>query len=197
VPARFYFGAMSPYSWFAAERIGTLLPDAVWRPVFAGGLFRAAGRTSWGLTDDRAWKLADCEQRAREHGLGEIVWPDPWPTVDVVAARAMVVADHAGALQPFALALMRLAFKEGHDLGDPASAAEAARRTGLDAGELVEAAQSQEIKDEVRTRTAEATALGIIGVPTVIVGDELYWGDDRLEDAAARRTDARGEPAAC
>lgn len=43
---RFYFGAMSPYSWFAAERIGDLLPDAEWVPVFAGALFSANGRTS-------------------------------------------------------------------------------------------------------------------------------------------------------
>ena len=55
---------MSPYSWFAAERIGTLLPHADWRPVFAGGLFKAGGRESWGLTEQRAAGLADCEARA-------------------------------------------------------------------------------------------------------------------------------------
>src|SRR5215208_415681 len=80
---RFYFGAMSPYSWFAAERIGALLPSATWVPVFAGAVFKAHGRTSWGLTDQRAPKLADCEARARERGLGPIRWPDPWPTNDV------------------------------------------------------------------------------------------------------------------
>src|SRR5687768_15145777 len=182
---RFYFGAMSPYSWFAAERIDALLPDAEWRPVFAGGLFKAADRTSWGLTPDRERKLADCEERARRHGLGEIVWPDPWPTVDILAARAMVVADRHGALKPFALTLMRLAFKEGGELGDPDVIAAAAARTGLDPTSVLAAAQSSEIKDAVRAITAEATALGVIGVPTVIVGDELFWGDDRLEDAAA------------
>jgi hypothetical protein len=71
---------MSPYSWFAAERIGALLPDAQWRPVFAGGVFKACGRVSWGLTADREVKLADCEARARAQGLGAIHWPDPWPT---------------------------------------------------------------------------------------------------------------------
>ena len=182
---RFYFGAMSPYSWFAAERIDALLPDAEWRPVFAGGLFKAADRTSWGLTPDRERKLADCEERARHHGLGEIVWPDPWPTVDILAARAMVVADRHGALKPFALTLMRLAFKEGGELGDPDVIVAAAARTGLDPTSVLAAAQSSEIKDAVRAITAEATALGVIGVPTVIVGDELFWGDDRLEDAAA------------
>ena len=50
----FYFGAMSPYSWFAAERIGGLLPDAVWRPVYAGALFKASGRSTWGLGPEGA-----------------------------------------------------------------------------------------------------------------------------------------------
>ena len=183
---RFYFGAMSPYSWFAAERIDAVLPDATWRPVFAGGLFKGAGRTSWGLTDDREWRLADCEERARLHGLGEIAWPDPWPTNDVVAARAMVVADRQKLLKPFALALMRLAFKEGGDLGDPATVGKAARQVGLDPELLAAAVQTPEIKDALRAINDEAAALGIIGVPTVAVGDELFWGDDRLDDATAR-----------
>jgi 2-hydroxychromene-2-carboxylate isomerase len=177
---RFYFGAMSPYSWFAAERIDAVLPGAVWRPLFAGGLFRSAGRTSWGLTGDRAWKLADCEERARQHGLGEIVWPDPWPTNDVHVARAMVVADRAGRLKPFALAAMRLSFTEGGDLGDADVIAEAGRRSGID----LSTARDPDVKDALRAINDEAVALGIIGVPTVVVGDELFWGDDRLEAAA-------------
>ena len=186
-PVRFYLGAMSPYSWFAAERIEGVLPAAEWRPVFAGGLFKGAGRTSWGLTEDRAWKLPDCEERARRHGLGEISWPDPWPTNDIVAARAMVVADQQGLLRPFALALMRLSFKEGRDLGDPAVVAEGARRTGLDPDAVAEAVQTSGVKDALRAINDEAAALGIVGVPTVVVGDELFWGDDRLDDAAAAR----------
>ena len=201
-PVRFYFGAMSPYSWFAAERIDAVLPDAMWRPVFAGGLFKGAGRTSWGLTGDRDWKLADCERRALHHGLGEIVWPDPWPTNDIVAARAMVVAERRGLLKPFALTAMRLAFKEGGELGEPSVVAEAARRSGLDPAEVAEAVQRPDVKDALRAINDEAASLGVIGVPTVVVEGELFWGDDRLDDAAGaastgqlRRRD--GEPAAC
>ncbi len=47
----FFFGAMSPYSWFAAERIERVLPEARWRGVLAGAVFKANGRTSWGLTE--------------------------------------------------------------------------------------------------------------------------------------------------
>src|ERR1700679_3052688 len=108
----FHFGAMSPYSWFAAERIGALIPDAQWRPVFAGGLFRATGRSSWGLGDRREAGIADCEARARLHGLGPMAWPEGWPSSDVLIARALVVTDRHGLLQQFALAAMRAQFRE-------------------------------------------------------------------------------------
>lgn len=183
----FFFGAMSPYSWFAAERIGALLPDALWRPVFAGGLFKAAGRTSWGLTDARAAGLADCEARARQHGLGPIRWPDPWPTNDLLVARAMVVAEAQGVLQAFALAAMRLAFTESAELGRPEVVEEAARRAGLDPAAILEAAGSDAVKAEARARTEAASARGIFGVPTVAIGEALFWGDDRLEEAASAK----------
>ena len=180
----FFFGAMSPYSWFSAERIDELVPGAEWRPVFAGGLFKASGRTSWGLTERRAAGIADCVARAEVHGLGPIRWPDPWPTLDVGVARAMLLAQREDRLKPFALAAMRLAFLEGGDLGHLAIVEEAGRRAGLDPAELGRTVQGPEIKAALRGATDEALALGVFGVPTVVVDGELFWGDDRLEDAA-------------
>ncbi len=183
-PPLFFFGAMSPYSWIAAERIGALLPEAEWRPVFAGGVFKAAGRMSWGLTDARAATLADCEARAGAHGLGPIRWPDPWPTLDVLAGRAMLLARDEGKLQPYALALMRLAFKEGRDLAEIAAVQEAGDRVGLDAAQIAQAVQDPAYKAALREVTDAAAALGVFGVPTVVAGNEVFWGDDRLEEAA-------------
>lgn len=176
---------MSPYSWFAAERIGTLLPHADWRPVFAGGLFKAGGRESWGLTEQRAAGLADCEARAARHGLGPIVWPDPWPTNDVHVARAMIVAARRDRLRPFALAAMRMAFLEGADLGDPARVLEAGERAGLQPVALGAAMADSAVKAELRAATDEALVAGVFGLPTVVVAGELFWGDDRLDAAVA------------
>ena len=181
----FFFGAMSPYSWFAAERIDRLIPDADWRPVFAGGVFKACGRSSWGLDERRAAGIAECEARAQQHGLGPIRWPDPWPTVDVRVARAMLVARGVGMLKPFALAAMRLAFREGFDLEQSAAIKEAGRRVELDVADLEHAIHDPEVKMALREETDAAIAMGVFGVPTVVVGDELFWGDDRLEDAAS------------
>ncbi|HXD53697.1 MAG TPA: DsbA family protein [Solirubrobacteraceae bacterium] len=180
----FYFGAMSPYSWFAAERIGTILPEARWRGVLAGAVFKSNGRTSWGLTDAREAGIADCDARAAEHGLGPIRWPDPWPTSDLLVARAMAWAELRGELEPYALAAMRLSFLEAVDLGELEAVLEAARRAGLDAEELRVAIGSQDVKDALRDVTDEALRAGVFGVPTVAIGEELYWGDDTLERAA-------------
>ena len=181
----FFFGAMSPYSWLAAERIDALIGDARWRPVFAGGLFAAVGRRSWGLTDERAGRQAEVEARAARYGLGPVVWPDPWPTSDVRVARAMLVAEEGGRLRPFALAAMRLAFLEGADLAEPAAVAEVARRAGLDPVATGERIGAPEIKLRLRERTDAAVAAGVVGVPTVVTPAGAFWGDDRLEAAAA------------
>ena len=181
----FYFAAMSPYSWLAAERIGGVLPRARWRPLFAGGLFKAAGRRSWGFTDERAENIAECERRATRYGLGPLRWPEPWPTNDLHVARAMVFAHREGLLESFALTAMRLAFLEGRDLERHESVLEAAERVGLDAAALERALGEQALKLALREATDAALARGVFGIPTVAVGAELFWGDDRLEQAAA------------
>jgi 2-hydroxychromene-2-carboxylate isomerase len=187
----FFFGAMSPYSWLAAERIGALIPDARWRPVFAGGLFKARDRTSWGLTDRRAAGMADCEARARAYGLGEIRWPQPWPTVDVDVGRAMLFARERGRLEAFALEAMRLAFREGHDLGELPVILTAGRRAGLDGAELEDAVRAPRLKAALREATDDALARGVFGVPTFVVRDRLFWGDDQLEHVARATADLR------
>ena len=181
----FFFGAMSPYSWLAAERIGRVLPGAVWRPVFAGGLFAAVGRRSWGLTGERAAKLADVEARAAAYGLGPVEWPEPWPTSDVRIARAMLVAEEHGRLRPFALAAMRLAFLEGLDLAAPGAVGAACALAGLRAADVSARIEEPAVKQHLRERTDAAVAAGVIGVPTVRTEAGLFWGDDRLADAAA------------
>jgi 2-hydroxychromene-2-carboxylate isomerase len=181
----FFFGAMSPYSWLAAERIDGLLPEARWRGVLAGVIFTAHGRTSWGLTDERERGQRDCEQRALAHGLGPIRWPEPWPTSDLRAARAMVLAERHGVMREFSLAAMRVAFLEGADLEQIEVVLDAGARVGLAGGELESALADPLVKQTVRKTNEEALAVGVFGVPSVIVDGEVFWGDDRLDDAAA------------
>jgi 2-hydroxychromene-2-carboxylate isomerase len=185
VPVVFFFGAMSPYSWLSAERIGAVIPHAQWQSVFLGGMFKSNGRRSWGIGDQRDAGMAECEARARAYGLGEIAWPDPWPTNDLVVARAMLLAQARGLLVPFALGAMRMAFKEGADLAQPGVVLEAGKRVGIAPEELADALVAPETKGALRVTTEQTLARGVFGVPTFAVAEQLFWGDDRMEEAAA------------
>jgi 2-hydroxychromene-2-carboxylate isomerase len=200
-PPRFYFGAMSPYSWFAAERIERVLPQARWRGVFAGAVFKQNDRSSWGLDERRGAGISDCDERAAAQGLGPIRWPDPWPTNDLLVARAMAFCARADErdrgdgdelMRAYGLAAMRLSFLEGVDLGEREAVLEAGRRVGIGERELGAALDDQQIKDATRALTDEAVAAGVFGVPTVLVGEQIFWGDDRLEDAVAALEERSG-----
>ncbi|HKG39934.1 MAG TPA: DsbA family protein [Conexibacter sp.] len=185
---RFFVDVGSPYAWLAAERVesGVLgSSDVVWEPVLLGAVFAARGWGSWSLTDAREAGIAEVERRAAAYGLGPVRWPEPWPGNTLLAMRAAVAACDAGAGRAFLLAALRLGFVDGRDLSDPAAVADAASTAGIEGEALLAAASSPSVKTSLRERTEAAIALGVRGVPSVVVGGQAYWGDDRLEDAAA------------
>jgi 2-hydroxychromene-2-carboxylate isomerase len=184
----FYFDLGSPYAYLAAERLGTLLPEPIeWQPILLGGLFRATGRSSWSLGDDRRRQagMAEIERRARAYGLPPVRWPDPWPTNYLTAMLATTFAFTVGRGREFTQRAFRGAFQEGADLSIAERVFEVGGQVGLDRDRLEAATQDPEVKRALRAATDAAYELGVIGVPAVAIGDELFWGDDRLEDAAA------------
>jgi 2-hydroxychromene-2-carboxylate isomerase len=181
----FAYDLGSPYAWLAAERVDDVLPaPPEWLPVLLGGIFQSAGRSSWAETDKRAAGIAEVERRAADRGLGELRWPEPWPNDGLQAMRAAVHAHTIGAGKRFALAAFHVHFLEGRALTEPQAIAAAAERAGLDPDELLKATGDPAVKGRLRANTERALELGVIGVPTVVVGSTLYWGDDRLEEAA-------------
>ncbi len=182
----FYFDLGSPYAYLTAERMANTLPEPMrWQPLSLGGLFKANGRSSWGLGEDRQAGMAEIERRARAHELPPIRWPDPWPGNYLMAMRAATFALAAGRGRELALRAFRDAFQLGRDLSIPGHVLDAAERAGLDRSEVEAATQDPQIKQALREATDAAHALGVIGVPTIALDDALFWGDDRLEDAAA------------
>jgi 2-hydroxychromene-2-carboxylate isomerase len=184
----FYFDVGSPYVYLAAERLGSLLPgEVVWQPVLLGGLFKLTGRSSWALGEYRRRQIgmAEIERRARSYGLPPVRWPDPWPTDYLTAMRATTFAFSIGRGRAFTMQAVRHAFRQGADLQITAKVLAVGREVGIDARELEAGTRDPQIKQRLREATDEAYARGVIGVPTVAIDDELFWGDDRLEDAAA------------
>ncbi|MGH2903419.1 MAG: 2-hydroxychromene-2-carboxylate isomerase [Solirubrobacteraceae bacterium] len=187
--ATFYFDLGSPFAYLTAERIAEELGESVvWQPLSLGALFKLAGRSSWSLGDPerRLAGIAEVERRAAAYGLPPVRWPEPWPSNYLLAMRACTLAFARGRGHEFTLAAFRAAFQLGHDLGLPERVLAVAAEVGLDPREVERATRDPAVKAALRAATQDAHERGVFGVPTVAVGGEVFWGDDRLEDAAAR-----------
>jgi 2-hydroxychromene-2-carboxylate isomerase len=185
----FYYDLGSPYAYLAAERVNALFAEAtgeppVWQPVLLGGLFKRFDRGSWAETPTRGEGIAEVERRASAHGLPPLRWPEPWPGNTLAAMRAATYAKSIGKGVSFALAAFRQAFAGGLDLTDADNVCIAAAACEIHPRALLGAIGRDSVKRALIAATEEAGDRGVIGVPSVAVGDEVFWGDDRLEDAA-------------
>jgi 2-hydroxychromene-2-carboxylate isomerase len=181
----FYYDLGSPYSYLSAERVNHVLGVVpIWQPVLLGGIFKTTGRSSWGVSEERAEGMAEVERRASEYGLPAIRWPDPWPGNMLSAMRAAVFAQQSGRVVAFSLAAFRQAFAGGRDLTEVDNVLLAAAACELHPRAVLKGIEMRSVKDGLRAATEDALAHGVIGVPTIRVGEHLFWGDDRLEEAA-------------
>jgi 2-hydroxychromene-2-carboxylate isomerase len=186
-PAVFWFDFNSPYAYLAAERIGDLIPGAEWKPLAFPRLLYEIGKLEEAMARDPSVAVDVCSERAAQRGLPPVRPPEGWPTEtwSMLPLRAALFAAERGLAEPFCLAAFRKLFVESRSLGDPETVRAAAFEAGLDPDETLEAAARPEIKQRLKDHTSEALAAGITGIPAVVVHDEVFWGDDRLEEAAA------------
>jgi 2-hydroxychromene-2-carboxylate isomerase len=182
----FFYDLNSPYSWFAADRIDELFDvDVEWVPIFFGGLLRETGRVPWSISDEREDGMVVVAERAAKYGLPAPNYPEIWPHLSVKSMRVAVWAHSVGAGRRFARAAFEVHFIDGLSLAEDEAIELAAHRAGLDPQFALEAAEDPNVKQELKDNTAAALAAGVIGVPSVVVGDEVFWGDDQLEAAVA------------
>jgi 2-hydroxychromene-2-carboxylate isomerase len=191
----FYYDFNSPFAYVAAHRVDDVLPVRPrWRPIALAFLLRAHDREPWSFdADTRTPTMRDCERRAAELGL-PLVWPAGWPkqSYSLAPLRAAAVAERAGRLREYSRAAFRRHFGGTGSLADAETAIAAAADVGLDPEQVRAQLAADDVKRAVTDATQAAIELGVFGVPTVQVGDELFWGDDRLEEAAAALERATG-----
>ena len=190
--ATFYYDFSSPYSYLAAERISGLFAEAgveqpEWQPISFGHLLQATGRTAWSMRPDGPdpERLAEIQRRAVERGLPEVRYPDGWPVgnYSLNAPRAAIFAKESGRVVSFSLACFRQVFAAGKDMSDVDNVLIAAAACELHPNAVRKGIQRKSVKEKLRSATEEALALGVEGIPTIAVGNKLFWGDDRLEEA--------------
>jgi 2-hydroxychromene-2-carboxylate isomerase len=187
----FYYDLSSPYAYLAANRVDDVLPvRPEWRPIAFGVIVQQTGKVPWSFAEDRRAAFDEIAERASDRGLPPVRYPEGWPvkTYSLLALRAALLAADQDQVRAISHELYRTAFVDGRHLADLESVLDAAERAGMDRAATALALQSDDVKDRLRADTDAALALGVTGVPTVAVGDQLFWGDDRLEDAAAAFT---------
>ena len=192
----FWFDFASTYSYPAALRIRPLAREAGvtvrFRPFLLGPIFKAQGWDTspfnlYPAKGRHMWR--DLERLCTDLGL-PFRHPDPFPQNSLLAARVALVGLRDGWGEDFSREVYRAQFAEGRQINDPVVIADIVTRLGHDASTALERAQADDIKAQLRATTEEAQRLEIFGAPSFIAGGELYWGNDRLEQAidAARQT---------
>ena len=189
----FYYDFSSPYSYLAAERISGVFAEAgvdqpEWQPISFGHVIRAIGKTPWSMLPDgpNPSDLAEIQRRAGERGLPEVRYSKGWPTesYSLTPIRAATFAKQSGRVVSFSQAAFRQHFAGGKDLSDVDNVLIAAAACELHPKAVLKGIETQAVKDQLKAATDEAIERGVSGIPTVAIGDELFWGDDRVEEAA-------------
>jgi 2-hydroxychromene-2-carboxylate isomerase len=186
----FFYDLGSPYAYLAAERLNAVFAETPgeppeWRPILLGGLFKRFGRDSWARGAGREQGMREVERRAAAYGLPPVSWPEPFPPNTLQAMRAATYAKEIARAASFSLAAFRQAFVAGRDLTEPDNVLLAAAAAEMHPRAVLSAIERDSVKRELREATELAGDLGVRGVPSVVVAGRVFWGDDRLEEAAA------------
>lgn len=187
---QFWFEFASPYTYIAAERIEALAEKAgvtvTWKPFLLGPVFHALGTKP--PAESQPWKVPyiwrDIERLSEKYGL-PVHPPSKHPRFTLLAARVALVGLSGDWGVDFVKKVFRANFTEDRDIADKKVIGEILHSLGQPAEAVLAHATSPDIKQQLRQQTEQAIQLGIFGSPTFLVGDEMFWGQDRLEDAIA------------
>jgi 2-hydroxychromene-2-carboxylate isomerase len=184
-----WFDLASNYSYLTLMRIGDLAERAGvtvrWEPFLLGPIFEAFGWKSSPFVlqkEKGAYVWKDMERQARKYG---VPWKKPlrFPQNTVLPMRVALLGRDEPWMPPFARAMARANFAEDRDISTAATVSEVLESLGLPAAAILARAQSPEEKPRLRAQVQRAQALGIFGAPTFFARGEMYWGNDRLEEA--------------
>ena len=188
----FWFSVGSTYSYLSVMRV----PDVArtsgivfrWRPFRVRDIMiEMNNRPFVGKPAKEAYMWRDIERRAGLYGL-PIHVPAPYPLQQFDRAnRVAVLGAREGWCADYARATYRRWFQQGQEAGSEPNLSDSLREIGQDPARVLALADGEDIAHATKAATAEAHALGIFGSPTFVVDGELFWGDDRLEDALSWR----------
>ena len=188
----FWYDFASTYSYLSAMRIEALADVAgveiTYRPFLLGPIFKAQGldTSPFVLNPTKGQYMArDIARIATTRGLA-FHMPEPFPAHSLLAARIGMIAEDEGWIGPYTRAVFDAEFAERANIASPDALAPAIADVGQDAARVLARAGADVVKSALRSRSEAAAEKGIFGAPTFVSEDgELFWGDDRLEQALA------------
>lgn len=185
----FWFEFGSNYSYLSVMRIEAAAASCGvtvrWKPFLLGPIFRSLGWNTSPFVLQKAkgdYVWVDMARQCRKQGLP---WqrPTSFPRASLLPARVALIGADQPWMGAFCRRIMSLNFAEDRAIDDLQQVAEVLEQLQLPAQTIIDAAQSDANKLKLRQQTETAQAKGIFGAPTFFVGDEMFWGDDRLDDA--------------
>lgn len=189
----FLFDYASPYSFLANETLAARLPGAeiVYRPIYLRAI--EGFRTGIPFSAPKlAWMIQDLRRCAAELAIDFRV-PHSFPVNGLYALRGAIVAQHAGTFARYHPAMFRAVWQQTRDISSKQAVATLATELGFP--EVAAQLDEPAIKDELRANTDDAIRRGVFGVPTFFVGNELFWGHDRMHQVAAAAKLSAGDDA--
>jgi 2-hydroxychromene-2-carboxylate isomerase len=196
----FYFDFGSPNAYLAyrvlpiiEQRTGT---HFVHVPVLLGGVFKATNNQSpvqafAHIPSKLAYDALEMRRFIQRHGLWEFRMNPHFPVNTLLIMRGAVAAELDGRLPAYEEAVMRHMWAEPKKMDDPAVVGEALEASGLDGERILARTQDADVKQRLLANTERAVARGVFGLPVVFVGDEMYFGKDRLRDVEEEIVRAR------
>jgi 2-hydroxychromene-2-carboxylate isomerase len=187
----FWFEFGSNYSYLSVMRIEEAARQhgvrIAWKPFLLGPIFRALGmETSPFLLQKEkgAYMWQDMQRQCRKYGL-KWVKPSTFPRIGVLPLRIALLGADKPWIGAFCKRVMELNFALDQDINQPDKLTPILTELGLPAAEIFNQAQAEPTKARLREQTEEARTRGVFGAPTFFVGHDMFWGNDRLDDALA------------
>ncbi len=197
----FYYDLVSPFSYLAQTQIGRICDESgaevVWRPMLLGAVHKLSGNSAPITVPAKGrYSFRDIHRWAAQYEA-PMRFPDPFPFKTIATMRAAVFCEERGKLEDFTREAFKIYWEEGNPpdglkADESGQISEVARRIGMEPEEILEGASEQRVKAILTEETERAVERGVFGAPAFFVGDELFWGNDRLHfvEAALERGSA-------
>ncbi|MCY7307954.1 MAG: 2-hydroxychromene-2-carboxylate isomerase [Rhodoferax sp.] len=183
----FYFDYGSLASWLAYTQLPKLVADTgatvAMKPMLLGGVFQSTGnRPPISVPAKGRYLFQDLDRFARRYGVPLVMNPHfPVNTITLMRADLGLQMRADPQLAVFRDAIFRAMWVEQQALGDPAVLAAVLTRAGFAPDAIADIAADPVVKEALKTCTQEAVDRGVFGAPTFFVGDQMFWGQDRID----------------